>query len=142
MQRHNRAGHNRTGAALVEFAVTFPLFMIMVVGLIDVGRALMVQHTLVETARAACRLYAVKDGPTIEDMNAVIEKAMADAGIENYGVELNPDPSVEVEDLTPVTVSISVAFDEVSWRPSWFLPGNTLSASCTIPADVGTSSRE
>jgi Flp pilus assembly protein TadG len=45
----------RRGAAAVEFAVVIPVVILMVFGMIELGRGYMVQHILTETARRACR---------------------------------------------------------------------------------------
>ena len=82
---------DRKGAATVEVAVTLPLFLLLVVGAIDLGRAIMVRHTLVEAARAGCRVYAVKDEGTEDDVHAVVGKTMNDAHLTGYAVEFDPD---------------------------------------------------
>lgn len=49
------AGRGR-GQGLVEFALVFPLFVLLVFGLIDIGRYVYVNNTLSETAREAARV--------------------------------------------------------------------------------------
>lgn len=44
-------GHRRWASAAVEFAVVAIPFFILVLGLIEVGRAFMVQHLLLAAAR-------------------------------------------------------------------------------------------
>jgi Flp pilus assembly protein TadG len=47
------------GAAAVEFALLFPLLMLIVFGIIDFGRALNAQITLTQAAREGVRLEAL-----------------------------------------------------------------------------------
>ena len=59
----------------MEFAVVLPLFCLLVVGAIDVGRAIMVQQKLVEATRAGCRLSVGRgrdaEGPKIRAIRGV-----------------------------------------------------------------------
>jgi len=131
------ARSGRKGAAVVEVAVVLPVFLLLVAGAIDVGRAIMVQHKLVEAARAGCRLYCVTEEQTEEDARAMIAKVMEDANLDRYAVDLFPDSSDDIEHKAPVYVTVSVPYDEVSWMSSWFLAGRTLSGTCVMPGDTG-----
>lgn len=132
-----RVGRERQGTAAVEFAMVFPLLLLLVFGAIDVGRALTVQHNLVEAARAGCRLYAITEEVTEAEARAAVDQIMADADLHGYATELDPYPSNSIEHLKPVTVSVSIPYDNVSWLPSWFLSGKTLTGTCIMPGDTG-----
>ncbi len=54
---------NRRGAAVVEFAVVAPVFFLLVFGMIEFGRAIMVQQILTNASREGARV-AVLDSPT------------------------------------------------------------------------------
>jgi Flp pilus assembly protein TadG len=56
--RGHRHGRDR-GATAVEFALLFPLLMLIVFGTIDFGRALNAQITLTQAAREGVRLDAL-----------------------------------------------------------------------------------
>lgn len=123
---------------MVEFALILPLLMMLLLGAIDVGRGVAVNHTLVEAARAGCRLYAVKTEATEQDVRDIIAKVMSEADIEKYEIDLYPDPSVEPAHLSAVSVVVSARYDDVAWSPrSWFLAGKWLTGVCTMPADTG-----
>ncbi len=49
------------GSAAVEFALVLPLLLLIVFGIIDLGRALNAQITLTEAAREGVRLAAYGD---------------------------------------------------------------------------------
>jgi hypothetical protein len=128
----------RRGAAVVELAIVLPVFVLLIIGAIDIGRAIMVRHKLVEAARAACRLHAVKDVVTPKDVEDVIEMVMEDAELTKFKYTLDPPNAKDLKQLGPVTASISVAYDDVSWLPtSWFLSGETITATCVMPGDTG-----
>lgn len=60
MKRRERVRQARDrGAAAVEFALLFPLLMLILFGIIDFGRALNAQITLTQAAREGARLDAL-----------------------------------------------------------------------------------
>ena len=118
--------------------MVLPLFLLLVVGAIECGRAIAVQHTLAEAARAGARLYAVPNDLTEADARAVVDKVMADAALEGYTVDLDPPTSGAIQHLAPVTVSVSIPHDRVRWLPSsWFMSQATLTGTCIMPGDTG-----
>ena len=122
----------RNGAAAVEFAVVAPLLFAIVLGLVEFGRAIMVEQTLVASACEACRL-AVLAGSTKQD---VIDRATASlnaAGISSFTITMSPDPPSSASEGTPVTVTIKVSFNNVTWLPvPIYLGGKNLTASSVM----------
>ena len=131
------AGKQHHGTAVVEMAVVLPLFVLLVIGAIDVGRAIMVRQTLVEASRAGCRLYCVNKELTQQDASDLIEDVMEEAQLPDYSIEFDPASSDDIEHKAPVTVSVSIPFDQVSWLKSWYLSGTTLTGTCIMPGDTG-----
>ena len=127
---------SRTGAAVVEAAVVLPLLTLLLLGGIDVGRAIMVQHKLVTAARAACRLYCVPAECTPGQATAVIDQMMSGAAITAYTIGFTPATPAEIQHKQAVMASVSVPFDSIAWTPSWFLSGRTLTGTCTMPGDT------
>jgi TadE-like protein len=81
-----RRGRGSRGQALVEFALTIPIFLLLMVALFDMGRGVFAYNTLTNAAREGARMAIVnQDKPTI------IKWAKSETQI----VELN-DPSVSV----------------------------------------------
>lgn len=129
-------GRDRKGSAVVEFAIVFPLFLLLIVGAIDFGRAISVQYKLTEAARSGCRVYTVKNELTRQDAEEAVEAVMSTADLSEYKVEFDPPASAAIKHLEPVTVTVSIPYDRVSWlRSSGFLPGYTLTATCIMPGD-------
>ena len=140
MYRRTRVGDRgaRRGAAVVEMAIVLPIFVLLVIGAIDVGRAISVRHKLVQAARAACRLHAIKDEVVPQDVEDMINTVMGDANLSGFSYTLDPPTASSLAHLQPVTVTVSIPYDDVSWLPtSWFLAGKTLSATCIMPGDTG-----
>lgn len=134
----------REGAAMVEFALVLPIFLLLIFGGLEMGRAVMVKHVLEEAARAGCRVASIQDA-TKDDVLSVVDQSLKKAGIKGYSVELDPDPPSGADHLDPVSVSITVPHSEVAWMPSpRFMGGKTLTGVCIMPAvrDAGDDNGE
>ena len=55
--------HRATGQSLVEFALVIPIFLLILFGLIDMGRAVYSNNTVGQAAREAARLAATQAYP-------------------------------------------------------------------------------
>jgi Flp pilus assembly protein TadG len=128
----HRVPQARQGTAVVEFAVVAPILFAIVFGLIEFGRAMMVQQALVSGAREACRV-GVLAGTTRQD---IVDRATASlnaAGISSFTITMNPDPPSSASEGTPVTITVAVPFNNVSWLPApIYLGGKNLTASSVM----------
>jgi Flp pilus assembly protein TadG len=59
-RRSRRSGPRSRGQALVEFALIFPIFMLVLFGIIDVGRYVYVSNSLNEASREGARFGSVE----------------------------------------------------------------------------------
>ena len=123
---------NRRGAAVVEFAFVAPLFVMLVFGMIEFGRVVMVQQLLTNATREGARVGVLNDA-TIDEVKSRVVTYLSNSTItvatSDVSVVYANDPSLP-DSGESVTVSVSVPFSQVSWLPSpMFLSGYTLSAS-------------
>lgn len=136
-QLYRRCRINRQGAAAVEFALVAPVFLVMVFGMIEFGRAVMVQQLLVNAAREGVRV-AVLDGTTAAVAQAKATSYLSTGGVSGATVSVMNENYASVEPSTigygkPVIVKTSVPFTSVSWLPSpWFLRSKTLTATAIM----------
>jgi Flp pilus assembly protein TadG len=122
----------RRGAALVEFAFVAPVLLLLVMGMIESGRLVMVQQVLTNATREGAR-HAVLDGATTASTNAVVNDFLTASRISGAVVTVTPDPPSNAVFGDPVTVSVQVPFGQVSWLPTpMFLSGKTLSATTVM----------
>ncbi len=123
----------RRGAAIVEFAVVAPVFILLVLGMLEFGRGVMVLQSLTHAARSACR-KAIVDGGTAQTTTNAVATALAGTGISGYVVQVSPANPSSAGEGDAVTVTISVAYSNVSWIPMPKYLGNaTIAASCVLP---------
>ena len=122
----------RRGASVVEFAIVAPVFFILVFGMIEYGRMVMVQQVLTNATREGAR-RAVLDGATTDDIETVVEDYLTNSSISGGTVTVSPDPPSSAGSGDPVTVTVNIGFDEVSWLPSpFFLGGRTMTAQSVM----------
>jgi Flp pilus assembly protein TadG len=122
----------RRGAAVVEFAVVAPIFFLLVFGMIEYGRLVMVQQIITNASREGARI-GVLDGSTTQDVTDAVETQLTNATINGATVTVTPNPPSSAGFGEPVTVSVSIPFTQVSWLPTpMFLGGTTISATTVM----------
>lgn len=127
---------NRQGAAVVEFAIVAPVFFLLILGMIEIGRAVMVEQILTNAAREGART-AVLDGAIASDVKTKVVDYLKSGGISAATtdmVSLTPTDPATAANGTPVTVKVDVQFSKVTWLPCpWFISGSThLTASSVM----------
>ena len=120
----------RPGASAVEFAIVAPVFFLLVLGIIEIGRACMVTELLTEAARRACR-QSVIEGTSSSTIQQSAVDFLSTVGVngESVNVFVNDVPagSSNVQSMpayTEITVVVSVPIANVAWTPIWFVPGS------------------
>jgi Flp pilus assembly protein TadG len=155
-----RATSKRAGATALEFAFVAPVIFVLVFGVIELGRALMVTHILSDVARDSARYAVVAEGANRTTANI---QSYATIALSGYGISTSNTPAVIVNDSgttdvstatgpyqqtgaanfgkfsrgTEVTVKLQVNFSEVTWLPfADFLAGNAkLTGQYTLRQD-------
>lgn len=125
----------RRGAAAVEFALVAPLFLLLVMGMIEFGRALMVQQTLTNASRSGAREASLPDA-TVNSVRQLVSNQLESSGISVHTdrIQVTPNPATASANQ-PITVTVAVPFDDVSWLAGTFLSNMDLSASTSMRAE-------
>jgi Flp pilus assembly protein TadG len=128
-----RTSKRRRGAAVVEFALVAPVFILLVFGILEYGRVVMVQQVLANAAREGVRV-GVLDGATGTSVATTVNDYLHGAGLPNATVTVDPtDPgSAAIGD--PVTVTAQLTFGQVTWlrSPIYIDPNQALQASAVM----------
>lgn len=122
----------RRGAASVEMAIVLPLFIAIVFGIVEFGRALMVNQILVNAAREGTR-RAVIPGATDAEVNGAIDGYMSSAGISGFVRTLEVNGTVAslttAKSHDEIKITISVEHSKVAWGIlNLIAPGRKLAA--------------
>lgn len=135
----DRRRQERRGQTLVEFALILPIFLLLLMGIFDFGRAVYAYNTVSNAARQAVRLAIVDQEPSkIQDLAA---KQAASLGIDPSTVTItfvNPDlSSGQPCDVVPVLngciVEVTVPY---TYRAATPIIGNLIG-----PISISSTSR-
>jgi len=119
------------GNAMVEFALVFPLLLVVCFGITEFGRAWMTMNILTSAAREGVRL-AVVTAPNIAAVEQRVRDVCDAAGVEPTNIDVTPPDPADPERR----VSVMVETDFV------VIPGRILGAfSGTIPLRTTTIMR-
>ena len=126
-----RLRSQRRGVAAVEFAFVAPIFFLLVLGIIEIGRAMMVQQVLVNAARVGARRAVMLSSDEQSVIDSVTEYA-AGVGVVGVAATVSPNPATAGPGQ-PVTVNVSIGFNQVSWLPApWLMGGRDLESSSVM----------
>jgi Flp pilus assembly protein TadG len=104
-----RAGYSTRGQGLVEFALVLPVFLLLLIGIAEFGRAWMTRNVLTGASREAVRIAAVQ-GNTASALSRA-NSILTSAGIAGASVNVLDDGApygtcvVTVSYKFPVTVA-------------------------------------
>lgn len=134
----------RRGAAIVEAALVLPIFFMVVMGIIEFGRAFNVGQLVQNAAREACR-KAVTGGFTNATVISEAKTELAAVGIPSGNVTVTititpypGNPSVAAHEASVATtrdlveVTVSVPFNKVSYLTGKYLKNKTLTGKSAM----------
>jgi len=115
------------------------VFFVLVFGMIEFGRMVMVQQLITNAAREGARI-AIIPGATSSQVLSAVDTYLKGSAISGATTTVSPNPSSAIYGQT-VTVAISVPFTSVSWVPSpFFLGSTTLMAQSSMRTEQSNSS--
>ena len=137
--------NGEAGQSLFEFALTLPIFLLLVFGLVDLGRGFYYYNLLANMAREGARYAIVAPRDTTEITNKVRSAAI---GLDTSGpLSVTVTPTITTTATltsfsrgSPITVSVTYSMYAITPMISQFLPkGLGLKASSTmlIEGDYG-----
>jgi Flp pilus assembly protein TadG len=142
--KHARpVAHRRSGAALVEMAVCLPVLVMIVLGIIEFGRGMMVAELLNDGARVGAR-QAILVGTTNATVTQTITTFMQATSVNPAAITVNitvtpaagnPNPDNQLANAhtgDTCSIQVQVPFNQVSYIPGTYLAGETLTGACTM----------
>jgi Flp pilus assembly protein TadG len=144
MTRRSNAGFRkrtaRPGAAAVEMAFVLPVFVLILLGMIEVGRGIMVSELLGNAAREGAR-QAIVEGSTNTQVidtarNFVAQTTGCAAGDVTVNITISNSAAggqisnSQSGDL--ITVNVRLPFSKVCYLPPSYLSNVTLSSSAVM----------
>jgi len=129
---------SRRGAAVVEMALVLPIFLMVVMGIIEFGRAMWVSNMVANSAREGARMAILDGSSNTQVRNAVSDFLTSTLGVSSGDISTsititpatgNPNPNNECANATSkdlISISVSLPFNKVSLVPGQYLNGKNL----------------
>lgn len=134
---HRTTRDRRRGASLVETAFVLPIFILLVIGLIEFARVVMFQQVLTDAARIGCRqaslattLDATRVNNTIRTNLRSLLAKQADA--DYCRISVAPVDFAAIASGTTITTTVEVNFADVTWIPCRWLGNVVLRGSASM----------
>jgi Flp pilus assembly protein TadG len=91
----------------------------MVFGMLELGRAIMVQQLLTNAAREGVRVGVLDSPtPTASVVTSTVTNYLKNAGVSGATVTVVPSEPTTATYGTPISVTVQVPFSSVSWVPT------------------------
>lgn len=134
-RKHPKAT-NRNGAAVVEFALIAPLFLLLLAGIIEFGQAYRIEHNLSTASRRGAR-SAIVSGATNDKVEQKILETLGTAAthaiveINVNGVPATDISAAEKGDAISITVRLPYSQVGIGFYSNTFSSA-FLSSTCTL----------
>jgi Flp pilus assembly protein TadG len=134
MRRWARRSEARRGQSLVEFALTLPILLILLLGILDFGRAVAAYNSVSNAARSAARVAIVN-----QDVDAIEEAAEAESAFGPVTVvyDGNADPTQTCPDLgCIVEVEVSYTYEPATPVFGAIVGAITVTSASRLPIEL------
>ena len=125
----------RRAVAAVEFAFVLPVLATMMLGMLEMGRAILVKETLSNAAQQAARTGS-HPGTASSQVTAEVDTVMTAAGFTGYTVTiLVNDVSADVltaKQYDKVSVKVAIPTAQVFWVSTIFLSSTTIESETVV----------
>ena len=129
---------HRRGVAAVEFAIIAPVFFLLILGMIEIGRGVMVQQIITNASREGARL-AVLPETTATEVTDRVEEILTASGINGASTQILGESGGPIDPQNSgygevIKVVVTVPFSSVSWLPGAdkYLAGRDLTATTVM----------
>lgn len=124
--------NRRRGVVVVEMAIIAPLLFLLVFGLVEFARMVMIHDALTDAARNGCRKAVLastgsqEDDVTILTADAKVRSSLiatlaCAADVNKFRITFSPSNLSGVKSGETITTYVEVKYADVSWIPPRFL---------------------
>lgn len=131
-------GKRRLGAAAVEFAVIVPFMGLLIYGMFEISRGMMVKEILTNAARKGCNT-GIKPGKTntdiINDVNNILSDNNINSSSATITILVRDQPyssSTPPKQFDKVSVQVSIPVSATTWGSTWILKGQAIESETVV----------
>jgi Flp pilus assembly protein TadG len=118
----------RNGVAAVEFAFVAPVFFLLVLGLVEMGRMLMIQQSLTNAAREGCRMAVMGTTTSSSDVDSAVRNYLQSVTAKASDTAklrvTAPANLANCPSGTSLKVGVEIDYMDVTWVPFGYLGVN------------------
>ena len=132
----------RRGATAVEFAIVAPILFLVVFGLVEFSRYMMLRQIAITSTREGSRKATLGTTTSDTQVDTVVRDYLAAGGVQSSVandpaktvVSVSPSGLNGLASGTPITVNVQMSFADLSWVPGDFfgLASVNVSSSTTM----------
>ena len=120
--------NRRAGVTTLEFAIVIPIFFLFILGLVEMGRGMMVTNLLTHAARTGCR-EGVLPNKANSDISAAVSQALSNQGVTGAVVTVKVNNATKdastAQAKDEITVIVTAPVGKNTWLPvTRWLNGN------------------
>ncbi|HEU5116665.1 MAG TPA: TadE/TadG family type IV pilus assembly protein [Isosphaeraceae bacterium] len=134
MRAVRRNARKRSGAAAVEMAMVLPVFVLIVLGVIEFARFGMAVQLLTTAAREGCRTASLPNTAQ-SDVTERITEVLSGSGIPAPTPTLTPSNWTTAAQGEPISLTLSVPYQDISWLSGAGILSGNVTASATFGSE-------
>ncbi len=123
------ATRTRSGAAVVELAITLPFLLVMIVGALELGHANMVLNVAEAAAYEGAR-EGIVPGSSASDITQACQSILDISSVRNATIQTIPADLSQASET--IEVRISVPYDSNTLMPPFFVRGLNIGGICRL----------
>jgi Flp pilus assembly protein TadG len=136
MMRSARPDRRSSGQGLVEFALVIPILILIILSIVDMGRAVFAFNTVSEAAKTAARVAIVN-----QDLTAIQSAVINDSRITWLGLKATNVPAPSYGCTAPysigcvVTTTVTYQFQAITPVVSTIIGSINMSSTSALPIE-------
>jgi Flp pilus assembly protein TadG len=106
-----KSGRCRQGAAVVELAVSLPVILVVLFGILEISNSVALRKSLVVAAYEGS-LVAILPGATASDVQSAVTQVVTDRGVNVTQINVSPADLLTAPKGTLITVDVVAQYDD------------------------------
>ena len=104
-------------------AIVVPVFLLLIFGMVEFGRAVMMKQAVTDAARIACRKASLATTQSVDSAKTAAMSVIKTASTDTSGfvVDVQPSDLSGVERGDNISTSVTVRYSQISWLVPDFL---------------------